>query len=88
MAFFPSNTLLGFRIIVRAYPRVEIPWHRKKRIAKKWRKQRGPRYRYLKVNRREIIMDHQRGLLYCYPAMEHEIYTVFRQTSSQTSYGF
>jgi predicted transcriptional regulator len=56
-------------VILRPYPRREIPWHRTKRLAKKWRKQRGPRYLYDKVDVREILHDLRRGILYCYPPM-------------------
>jgi hypothetical protein len=70
---------MGLRIIVRPYPRVEIPWHRKKRIAKKWRKARGPRYTYPNVNEREILSAPRAGILYVYPRMEAELRTLLKE---------
>ena len=65
--------------MVRAYPRQEVAWHAKKRIAKKWRKQRGPRYVYSQVDKREILYDEQRGILYCYPEMQRELYQIVNE---------
>jgi hypothetical protein len=67
------SPLAGLRIVVRPLPRVEVPRHRKKRLAKKWRTRYGPQYRSLPVNEREIWHDPQRGLLYCYPQMQREL---------------
>ncbi len=74
------DAMMGLRVVVRAYPWRGIPWHRKKRIAKKWAKRRGPRREYLPVNPRDILHDPQRGILYCYPAMAREIETMLKST--------
>jgi hypothetical protein len=73
------GAFLGIHVIGRPYPRVEIPRHRKKRLAKKWRKRYGPLYRELPVNDREILHDPQRHILYCYPPMEAEITRILRE---------
>jgi len=56
-------------VLLKSHENARYPWHRKKRLAKKWRKQRGPRYLYDKVDVREILHDLRRGILYCYPPM-------------------
>src|SRR4029450_2009240 len=55
------------RIVVMPYPWHEIPWHRKRRIAKKWRKQRGPRRRSVPVKPQDVFYDPVRYVIYCYP---------------------
>lgn len=67
------GTVMGLRIIVRPYPRQEVAWHRKQRIAKKWRKRYGPKYVYPQVNTREILVSERDGIIYCYPAMAAQL---------------
>ena len=71
--------MMGLRIVVRPWPSREIRWHRQRRIHKKWRKQRGPRRLYLKVNPRESLHDPARGVLYCYPPMAAAVAQALRE---------
>ena len=81
-SLFDRDPWSGLTVIVRPYPYREVPVrpHRKKRIAKKWRKRYGLRREYLPVDEREMLHDPQRGILYVYPRMEAELRRLLTET--------